>query len=59
MKMKVTVLASALLAMVGMSNVVSAEESMYVPIPYYRVGPYAAGGTGYFGGILDYYNLVN
>jgi branched-chain amino acid transport system substrate-binding protein len=59
MKMKVTVLASALLAMVGMSNVVSAEESMYVPIPSYRVGPYAAGGTGYFGGILDYYNLVN
>ena len=32
---------------------------MYVPIPSYRVGPYAAGGTGYFGGILDYYNLVN
>ena len=59
MKMRVTVLASALLAMVGMSNVVSAEESMYVPIPSYRVGPYAAGGTGYFGGILDYYNLVN
>ena len=59
MKMKATVLASALLAMVGMSNVVSAEESMYVPIPSYRVGPYAAGGTGYFGGILDYYNLVN
>lgn len=59
MKMRVTVLASALLAMVGMGNVVSAEESMYVPIPSYRVGPYAAGGTGYFGGILDYYNLVN
>jgi branched-chain amino acid transport system substrate-binding protein len=59
MKARVTVLASALLAMVGMSNVVSAEESMYVPIPSYRVGPYAAGGTGYFGGILDYYNLVN
>jgi len=38
MKMRVTVLASALLAMVGMSNVVSAEESMYVPIPSYRVG---------------------
>jgi branched-chain amino acid transport system substrate-binding protein len=53
------VLASALVAMLGMSSIVSAEETMYVPIPSYRVGPYAAGGTGYFGGILDYYNLLN
>jgi branched-chain amino acid transport system substrate-binding protein len=53
------VLASALVAMLGMSSIVSAEETMYVPIPSYRVGPYAAGGTGYFGGILDYYNLIN
>lgn len=59
MKTRVIVLASALMAMVGMTSVVSAEETMYVPIPSYRVGPYAAGGTGYFGGILDYYNLVN
>jgi branched-chain amino acid transport system substrate-binding protein len=59
MKTRVMILASALLAMVGVSSVVSAEESMYVPIPSYRVGPYAAGGTGYFGGILDYYNLLN
>ena len=59
MKTRVMVLASALVAMLGMSSIVSAEETMYVPIPSYRVGPYAAGGTGYFGGILDYYNLLN
>ena len=59
MKMRVMVLASALLSMVGFSGIVSAEKTMYVPIPSYRVGPYAAGGTGYFGGILDYYNLLN
>ena len=59
MKTRVMVLASALVAMLGMSSIVSAEETMYVPIPSYRVGPYAAGGTGYFGGILDYYNLIN
>ena len=53
MKTRVMVLASALVAMLGMSSIVSAEETMYVPIPSYRVGPYAAGGTGYFGGILD------
>ena len=38
---------------------VFAEGQMYIPIPSYRVGPYAAGGTGYYGGILDYYNLMN
>lgn len=35
------------------------QDTVYIPIPAYRVGPYAAGGTGYYGGILDYYNLVN
>ena len=59
MKTRVMILAIALLAMVGTSSVVVAEDTMYVPIPSYRVGPYAAGGTGYFGGILDYYNLLN
>jgi len=59
MKTRVMVLVAALMSMLGMSSVVSAEETMYVPIPSYRVGPYAAGGTGYFGGILDYYNLLN
>ena len=38
---------------------VVAQESIYIPIPSYRVGPYAAGGTGYYGGILDYYKLMN
>lgn len=31
----------------------------YVPMPVYRTGPYAAGGSGYFGGIIDYYRLLN
>ena len=39
--------------------VYSGEGEMYIPIPSYRVGPYAAGGTGYYGGILDYYSLLN
>ncbi len=58
MKTRVMVLASALFAMVGLSSA-NAADTMYIPIPSYRVGPYAAGGTGYFGGILDYYVLVN
>ncbi|WP_338846645.1 ABC transporter substrate-binding protein [Massilia sp. W12] len=31
----------------------------FVPILSYRVGPYAAGGSGFFGGAIDYFNLVN
>jgi branched-chain amino acid transport system substrate-binding protein len=34
-------------------------EDQYVPILSYRVGPYAAGGTGYFGGMIDYFTLIN
>lgn len=39
------------------SIAVSAEQ--YVPMLSYRVGPYAAGGTGFYGGVIDYMNLVN
>ena len=59
MKKKLILTLVALGSMLGFSTSVMAEDTMYVPIPSYRVGPYAAGGTGYFGGILDYYNLVN
>lgn len=31
----------------------------YIALPSYRVGPYAAGGSGFYGGIIDYFNLVN
>jgi branched-chain amino acid transport system substrate-binding protein len=34
-------------------------QEQYVPILSYRVGPYAAGGSGFFGGAIDYFNLVN
>lgn len=37
----------------------SVVADYYVPMPVYRTGPYAAGGTGYFGGIIDYYRLLN
>jgi len=59
MKKKLLTLVVALGSMLAVSTSVLAEDTMYVPIPSYRVGPYAAGGTGYFGGILDYYNLIN
>ena len=36
-----------------------AEEEQFFPLQSYRVGPYAAGGTGFFGGFIDYLNLIN
>jgi branched-chain amino acid transport system substrate-binding protein len=36
-----------------------AMAQQYFPELSYRVGPYAAGGTGFFGGIIDYFSLVN
>jgi branched-chain amino acid transport system substrate-binding protein len=35
-----------------------ADEQNF-PLQSYRVGPYAAGGTGFFGGFIDYLNLIN
>src|SRR5687767_9389564 len=37
----------------------SAGNEQYFPLQSYRVGPYAAGGTGFFGGFIDYLQLVN
>ncbi|MBB5415266.1 ABC transporter substrate-binding protein [Paraburkholderia atlantica] len=48
---------AALLA-TGMSAA-HADGTQYFPLQSYRVGPYAAGGTGFFGGFIDYMNLVN
>ena len=36
-----------------------AEGEQYFPLQSYRVGPYAAGGTGFFGGFIDYLQLIN
>jgi len=50
--------AAAVLSSVLGAGVASAEEQ-YFPLQSYRVGPYAAGGTGFFGGFIDYLNLIN
>ncbi|MGC6369324.1 ABC transporter substrate-binding protein [Pseudomonas sp. K2I15] len=36
-----------------------ADNEQYFPLQSYRVGPYAAGGTGFFGGFIDYMKYVN
>ena len=44
---------------VGAASVAIAQSEQYIPILSYRIGPYAAGGSGYFGGAIDYFTLVN
>jgi branched-chain amino acid transport system substrate-binding protein len=35
------------------------SDEQWFPLQSYRVGAYAAGGTGFFGGFIDYMNLIN
>ncbi|WKB55896.1 ABC transporter substrate-binding protein [Eleftheria terrae] len=51
------VAAAALLA--GAVSSPAQGREQYFPLQSYRVGPYAAGGTGFFGGFIDYLQLVN
>jgi branched-chain amino acid transport system substrate-binding protein len=52
---------SALLgiALLAAANAVQAQNEQFIPVLSYRVGPYAAGGSGYYGGAIDYWTLVN
>ncbi len=38
---------------------VQAQNEQFIPMPSYRIGPYAAGGTSLYGGMIDYMNLIN
>ena len=57
--MKAIVAAMLGVAALAAASVASAQNEQYIPILSYRVGPYAAGGSGYFGGAIDYFTLVN
>ena len=52
-------LASAAAALVFASPAWSQGKAQYFPLQSYRVGPYAAGGTGFFGGFIDYMQMIN
>ena len=47
------------LALLTAASAASAQNEQFIPVLSYRVGPYAAGGSGYFGGAIDYWTLVN
>jgi branched-chain amino acid transport system substrate-binding protein len=50
-------LAAAVLAATAAGTAVAAEQ--FVPLLSYRVGAYAAGGSGIFGGYIDYMTYIN
>jgi branched-chain amino acid transport system substrate-binding protein len=37
----------------------SVAQEQFIPLLSYRVGPYGAGGAGFYGGVIDYFNLLN
>src|SRR6476660_547898 len=43
----------------GVASIAFAQNEQFIPVLSYRVGPYAAGGSGYYGGAIDYFTLVN
>jgi len=47
--------AAALMA----TGIAQAQNEQFVPMNGYWVGPYAAGGSGIFGGLIDYMHMIN
>jgi branched-chain amino acid transport system substrate-binding protein len=51
--------AAAIAAPLVLGSAAQAQNEQFVPILIYRTGPFAAGGTGIMGGLMDYLALVN
>src|SRR5437773_8762016 len=47
------------LALAGVVTAASAQNEQFIPMNGYWVGPYAPGGSGIFGGFIDYINMIN
>jgi branched-chain amino acid transport system substrate-binding protein len=58
MKRKNLAIAFAMVA-AAFAGGVQAQNEQFIPANGYWVGPYAPGGSGYFGGMLDYFSLLN
>ncbi|MDD2869336.1 ABC transporter substrate-binding protein [Neomegalonema sp.] len=50
---------ASLAALLALSAFPAFADEQHFPLQSYRVGPYASGGTGFFGGFIDYLNLLN
>ena len=52
-------LKSLMASIVLLAAASTAMAQQFIPMLSYRVGPYAAGGSGFYGGIIDYMTLIN
>jgi branched-chain amino acid transport system substrate-binding protein len=52
-------IAAAAFALAAASGTAPAQNEQFVPVNMYWVGPYAPGGSGIAGGMIDYFNLLN
>ena len=59
MSLRVLLATTALAAAYAFASPAAQADEQYFPLQSYRVGPYAADGTGFFGGFIDYMNLIN
>src|SRR5437773_7657913 len=59
MAMKAVKLALLGLALLGAATAATAQKEQFIPMNGYWVGPYAPGGSGIFGGFIDYVNMLN
>jgi len=60
MKRTTVALAIVAIAALGQSGLATAQaKEQFVPANFYWVGPYAPGGTGIAGGMLDYFKMLN
>jgi len=58
--LRMATMAAALMAVVpGTPPVSAAPNEQYIPLPTYRVGPYASSGSLWWAGLLDYYRYIN
>ena len=46
-------------ALLGIAATGQAQNEQFIPMAGYWVGPYAAGGSGIYGGFIDYLNMIN
>ena len=52
--------ALALAAVAGPAlNNAAAQNEQFIPANFYWVGPYAPGGSGFGGGMIDYFAMLN
>ncbi len=56
-----TTFAAAALALAasGFAGTAAAQNEQFIPANFYWVGPYAPGGSGFGGGIIDYMAMIN